>query len=368
MDFIDAHRYWGNREAMTDHPDEATLFYLAGLRLAGKPFTVSEYNHAVGRHWPGDYRAESVPMIASFAAAQDWDGVWLFHYNDESVDLGWDRQSFHGYNELCADPARLGFIPAGAAIFRDGGIAPLAQGRSVSLTGASDSPMAELIWLHHNHNGSHNSTIDQYAVLNQQTGVTWEDILQTRFAVTLFANHPPAPASAPVENAGQLNWSVSADGKGFFSACGRAAWVWTGHADDFARITDGRVAIARPAFAAVAVAALDGAALSESRTILITACGRCENTGMTISEDRRTVSHWGGAPVQIQPVEGTLTLPPGRWACHALGPDGLPRREVSISHRNGQSVLRVSSQYKTMWYLLTRLAESDASLTRTSED
>ena len=83
MDFIDSHAYWQhprfpgrpwdrnnwtiNQKAMTDNPKEATLFRLAGHRLAGKPFTVTEYNHPM----PLDSQAECIPMIASFAAAQD---------------------------------------------------------------------------------------------------------------------------------------------------------------------------------------------------------------------------------------------------------------------------------------------------------
>ena len=98
MDFIDSHSYWQHpafpgtpwdptnwyiqQKPMTDFINEATLFGLAGCRLgkstsyAGKPFTVSEYNHSA----PLDSQADCVPMIASFAAAQDWDGIWFFDY------------------------------------------------------------------------------------------------------------------------------------------------------------------------------------------------------------------------------------------------------------------------------------------------
>ena len=86
MDFIDSHSYWQHptfpgrpwdsanwlieQRPMTDHPEQATLFRIAAERLAGKPFTLSEYNHPA----PLDAQAECVPMVASFAAAQDWDG------------------------------------------------------------------------------------------------------------------------------------------------------------------------------------------------------------------------------------------------------------------------------------------------------
>jgi len=113
--------------------------------------------------------------------------------------------------------------------------------------------------------------------------------------------------------------------------------------------------VTSPGFVAMTVTALDDAAMNESRKILVTACGRCENTGMIFSNDRRTVGRdWGEAPVQIEAVEAVLNLPDGNWKCRALGPDGMPSGNVPASDRYGKSLLRLSPQYGTMWYLLTR--------------
>ena len=103
MDFIDSHSYWQHPRfprrqwdqsdwlidqiAMTDHPDQARLFAIASEKLAGKPFTLSEYNHPA----PLDSQAECVPMVASFAAAHDWDGIWLFAYSHSGNE--WNRQN-----------------------------------------------------------------------------------------------------------------------------------------------------------------------------------------------------------------------------------------------------------------------------------
>ena len=93
MDFIDAHAYWDHpnfprrpwdpndwnikNEPMVDATRTNALFSLAGYRVAGKPFTVTEYNHPA----PNEWQAECVPMIASYAAAQDWDAVFLYAYS-----------------------------------------------------------------------------------------------------------------------------------------------------------------------------------------------------------------------------------------------------------------------------------------------
>ena len=104
--------------------------------------------------------------------------------------------------------------------------------------------------------------------------------------------------------------------------------------------------------------ALDSRSLARSDRILITLCGRCENTGMKFSADRRTVGrNWGGAPVRIEALAHKgLPLPGDRarnLKCFALLPDGSRGREVPISGKGDQWV-DLDPKHKTMWYLLVR--------------
>ena len=334
MDFIDAHAYWqhprfpgrpwdsGNwlidQKAMTDYPAQATLFRLAAERLLGKPFTVSEYNHPA----PLDSQAECVPMIASFAAAQDWDGVWLYTYSHSSD--GWYRENLNSYFDIDTNPAKWGFMRAGTAIFRHASIVPLNNLIHITLVDSSDI-LTSLAKLHLKHDR------DMLAAIGRS----------------------PEEARQAMPSA-KLDWSVE-DGKGFYAARGRCASVYTGYAERFEKATDGKILIVGPDFVAVTITALDKERLDRSEKILITACGRCENTDMKFSEDRRTVGrNWGGPPVRIQTVKAMLILRQGRWTCQALGPDGLPQHQVPVSYQNGQGVLQLAPKYKTMWYLLTR--------------
>lgn len=139
-------------------------------------------------------------------------------------------------------------------------------------------------------------------------------------------------------------------GKGLFYAAGANAQVYIGHADRFARVTRGNVRITVPEFVTITVTPLEA-----GDKILVTACGRCENTGMKFSRDRRTVGrNWGDAPVQIEAVEGQMALPDGHWTCRAIASDGTPRQEVPISYEGNRGVLKLSPAYGTMWYLLER--------------
>ena len=120
----------------------------------------------------------------------------------------------------------------------------------------------------------------------------------------------------------------------------------------------GEVSIDSPGSIALTITPLDGATIQNSQRILVTACGRCENTGMKFSADRRTVGRdWGTAPVRIEAVSGQMRLPEGRWSVHALAPDGSFRAPVPVTYQNDVGVIVFSPQYETMWYLLERQKE-----------
>jgi len=356
MDFIDGHSYWQhphfpgrpwdpanwlvNQVAMVDQPGGATLPRLAGERLAGKPYTVSEYNHPA----PNDFQAECVPLLAAYAAAQDWDGVWLFAYSHRNDDV--DPEAFMGFFDLDANPAKWGFVQAGAAIFRQAAIPPHRKAFSVAIGGAEDV-LGQLAALHLKHGSN------MLAVANSVMKTTGDDLLKVRLELELEGHSGVVDSQAQQEP--RVAWKTDDKGRGTFSAAGPGAAVLVSHAaGDGAASAEG-LAFSKPAFAAVTMTALDGQPLENSAAILIAACGRCENTGMEFSADRRTVGrNWGKAPVRIEAVEGSVALPPGEWKCRALAPDGTPLAEVPLAKGDGGTVaLKLAPDHKTLWYLVT---------------
>jgi hypothetical protein len=181
--------------------------------------------------------------------------------------------------------------------------------------------------------------------------ITLETLLRTRFSVA-------------IQGLTESGYSGNYDARGLY---GGPKMEWK--AGDFRVLGQGaKVSVGShvnhegKSFTAITETALDGQPLEKSKAILVTACGRCENTGMQFSADRRSVGrNWGKAPVGIEPVELTLVLPSGAWKCVALAPDGTARSEVSLSrNENGQPVLKLSGEYKTLWYLLTPAEKKDA--------
>ncbi len=360
MDFIDGHAYWQHphfpgrpwdpnnwtvrQVAMADHPESSTLRRLAAQRLAGKPYTVSEYNHPA----PNDYQAECVPMLASFAAAHDWDGIWLFTYGNNREFL--DRSRFRSYFDIGMNPAKWGFVRAGAAIFRRHAVPPLAASRQVALTDPDESLLDGLIALHRAHDR------DLFAAVADRAGVSWRNLLKERLVVALAGE---AKALSPGRGGRpRIEWNVR-DGRGTYTVRASGACVFIGRRGSGSR--GAYIDLHAPAFAAVTMTPLDAKPLAESRKILVAACGRAENTGMGFSEDRRTVGRrWGEAPVRIEPVRADVNLPGGAgrygWTCHALKPDGTRGAEVPVKSAKGDATpqLLLDPKYATMWYLLDR--------------
>lgn len=375
MDFIDAHAYWQhptfpgvpwdpnnwivNQVAMTDQPAGSTLTELAAARLKGKPFTVSEYNHPA----PLDYQAETIPMIAAFAAIQDWDGVWTYSYaHDADLD---DDGYFASFFDIANNPAKLGFLPAGAAIFERGAVAPLDTGRVVTLASSFD-PLDDLVGRRLTHGDR------LWPAVQQQGDFIADDLLTARLEVALSSDTPATPdisvaadvleAASAVQRAGDpasldpttvVSWDV-ASGRGTFVVQSAGAWAITGWANEINAATE-MIQVVSPEFVAATLTSLDASNFADSRSLLVTALGRCENTNMGFSADRRTVgTTWGEAPVEIEAVDARLRLPVGRWITYPLSPDGARSDAIPVDYAAGFGELTIDPTHATIWYLLER--------------
>jgi hypothetical protein len=165
---------------------------------------------------------------------------------------------------------------------------------------------------------------------------------------------PAASDSQTSPSQGQFMWSAENKEKVYMAAGG--AGVLAGHTGKFHRDSDGYARISSPEHAVITATPLDGAPWPQSNKILITACGRCENSGMEFSRDRRTVGRrWGAAPVRVETVKGTVMIPVGRWRCQALKPDGAVSEDVPVRLVGEANYVDLSPRHATMWYLLTRI-------------
>ena len=356
-DYTDMHNYWehphfprrqwdavdwriGNTP-MTRERYGGTLKGLARYRLASKPFTVSEYNHPA----PNDYQAECVPMLAAFAAWQDWDGIYLFDYHDAADK--WDGDRIRGFFAVNSNPAKMTLLPAAARMFLRGDLAPAPEETRLEIP---EQSVVELLA----RNGP-----DIGAAWNQVGGV-WPEALRRRVSVSFRPDEKGpvrlAPRLGKSDARPAVNWRGAGTDRAVFtadSACSKAAVGLLGGQTVELSGWSVKHAGDAPAFAALTLTAMDERDTARSRSLLLTAVGRVENTGMHWNAARNSVGkEWGTGPTLAEGVPAVITLrTQARTAkVHALDATGKRRSVVDGNLADGILSFTIGPDRKTLWY------------------
>lgn len=355
MDYVDGHSYWqhpkfpgrpwdrsnwtiGN-SSLVDAWAQGTLGTLPGLamtRRAGRPFSVSEYDHAA----PSDYAAESIPLLAAFAARQDWDALFSFDYGTYGKDAKTDR--IVSFFDNGPHPAKFAFYPAAALLFR-AGLFDVAGPREVLQLPSQPQDRwgnAEGAWK------AAESSMDPGRFLTHRQAVEPEPVPPV--AEAMVRNE----AGDPGATAFDLRKTASG---GLFVAQAPAAWVVVGRlGGETLKLVDAELKVEpfSATFGALALVALDAQPLRASKRMLLTVVGRAENPGMGWNAQRTSVStQWGHGPVQAFGVPLTLTLE-GRAGCRvfALAPTGVRAAPVATEADGDRLRFSVLPEQATVWY------------------
>jgi hypothetical protein len=348
MDFVDAHSYWDHphfphrpwdmndwlikNQPMVDHPDGATLWGLASTRVKGKPFTVTEYNHAA----PNEWQAECLPMIAAYAATQDWDGVFLFAY---SHSLPYDKQKISSFFDVEGNPLMMPLMPLASRIFLGEGIKPsegdwtILADRNEMLRTASQFYYQTWPWA-------------------RSQNLKWDSALRRKVSIDFNFNRHATPSTFAVDDP-RLQWSATGPGTGAFRLVDARAAVFAGFAP--AEPVDlGAVRLDKldSAFASLIVTPADPTATIESADrVLIAAVARAQNREMRWDESHHTVStQWGQPPPQVEVVRGSLSLrASGKRTVYCLTPDGKRGPVVAAEESDGRLTIPLGT-VATVWY------------------
>jgi hypothetical protein len=330
MDFIDVHTYWDHptfphkqwdmndwqitNKPMVDSPANSFIRWSA-VRLRGKPFTMTEANS----NSPNEFQACYIPMLATYAAVQDWDAVFLFDYTGSDQ---FQRDHIGGFFEIEGNPLQMMAMPFASRIFLSGAIVPAADkviatvnAREISQTGSqfySDLPgFARKI-----------EHLDDETMLRARIYSDLTSIAASSQATTRAADS-------------RLTWT--SDGPGTYT--GRF-FFRDDHAAVFAGFTNGQPIDLGPVsitkfqspYAVLAVVPADPArSLANADRLLLLALGRASNTDMQWDKDRRSVAgHWGKAPVLIEPVKPALEFKNGNYELIPLDPAGAQSSQSTL--------------------------------------
>jgi hypothetical protein len=362
VDFLDAHVYWnfpywedqkGSQTVpMVSQPNNA-LSMLSMFRILDKPFFVSEWDHA----WPDEWRAESPLAYAAVGALQGWSGfaIHTYRYSTWSpVDrLGGGastinsityRNHFDSFN----DPAKFGLFYHAALLFRRGDVHPAEQ--SVAIRIPDDMPSWPL---------KRRGEIPALAALPEKRRVGMLLPGQTAQADQVV---PPDQPAVDLD-AGEV---LSDTGELYRSWTKRIGWIDTprtkaayGFLGQAGRLELRGFALeVQTDFATIALSSLTDDPIEESGSLLLTAVGRCDNTGARYDEAHTRQFDPGHAPVLIEPIEAQLQIKTSRpnlkvWVIseHAEAVSSLPTEYV-----DGRLRFQIGAQpawnCSTMYYLI----------------
>lgn len=365
LDYIDAHSYWQHPHfphrpwdpkdwtvrnlALVNEPG-GTLSSLALRRVARMAFTVSEYNHPA----PLEFAAEGFPMIAAFGAFQGWDAIYSFCY---SHSTSFEPRRIDGFFNIVSDPAKIVHMPACAAMFLRGDVAPARQLVSVPV-----SPQSERAKLY--------ETLSAWTITADQFGLDPHTSLVHRVAMDPKAKAGPPAAATPfvpqgvppgilTSDTGQIRWDVLKPGCGCFTVNTPRSKLFTGFVAG-RRFTIGDVELSigptQRDWATVSLVAIDGKTLSGPGRILVAATGIVCNQGAKLENlggDLVTLGNrWGTEPVLCEGVLAEVTLPASaaRVTLYPLDEAGNRRQAIPLGQSNGKAVLLLGPQHRTLWY------------------
>lgn len=345
-DFVDMHAYWQHpsfpgrawdganwnirNTPMVADKSGGNLARLGTYRVAGKAYTVSEYDHPAPSHYAG----EMFPMIASFAALQDWDGLFQFDWGGTDSDA----RRITGYFALQQHPAKLAFLPAAALMFRRGDV-EVARGpaRLAIPTGQVEELTAD------------NVSISEAW---RRAGVATSHLLTHRLELR-FTPGSKLEAEVSKTAGSAVAWDADA---GLYTVNAPAAKAVVGRCTGRTTKLDGAefdVKSNPRNFAVLTLNAMDAKPLAQSRRLLLVAAGNVENTGMGWNADHTSVgTKWGTAPTLCEGIAAKVTFSTGTKTAEVYALDGAGARagEVPVSLTGGNLSFDIGPRFKTLWY------------------
>lgn len=356
MEFTDAHAYWQhpqfggsgewdaknwtirNSPQLAEFADRsfAELGTLALVRVAAKPYTISEYDHPA----PSEYACEMYPTLASFACRQDWDIIYPFcigAYGGNNPD-----GRITDFFDQLHHPAKWSQSPFAAAVFRRA-LVPAASAAAELRPGSPlwvEQPHADTLWHQLIPDGPLDFLNVRYAV-SDRPGAPGSQASLVRQPAASPATRPVTLDTRPQGRVYVVKTDAAAAVVGFVGGSEVDAGALHVRVDRFGRD-----------FASVTALALDGRELARSARVLLTIVARAGNQGTAWNETRTSFrQEWGHGPTIAERVPAMVTLDgPGPRKVFVLAPDGSRQREVAATRTATGLEFRVGADDHTLHY------------------
>ena len=363
MDFTDSHSYWNfpfwvgsSRETDTAPMVGATSNVFSTLtffRTLDLPFCVSEWDQP----WPSEWRAESSLAYAAVASFQEWGGVIIHTYRYSSWtpenSLGGGTATINGvmyrkFFDAFNDPAKFGLFPHAALIFRRSDVMGAKKTACIKINDDGTSSLSK-----------RPSEFPGLQVVSEKHKAGMLLPGESCSADIVIDSDKPIIKEGDSEVLSdtkelwrnwekKIGWIDSPFSKVVYGFWGKEEPV----------ILKGLKLDVKTDFATIAFSSLTDEPIEKSGSILLTAVGRCENTGAKFNEQHTRMLEFGRPPVLIEVIEAEIELKteiPNLkvWVISDKGEASAP---LKTEYKNGTLKFKIGSQPwynpSTMYYLI----------------
>ena len=343
----DPYNWFINNTSMVNSPP-GTLGSLAQRRVAGIPYSVSEYQHA----YPNVYATEGPILVGAYAALQNWDGIYFFNYGNSRDD--WARGYFNGYFDISVHPGAMANLLIGAALFRRGDVRPAEI--VYTYPSPTERYFDELLG---NTGGGWVSAVNEFDFDRKSALVSRLSIDPANVNGSSGTYPPDSSTSVHASDTGELTWDTSVAGKGYvrIDTAMTKAFVGfvNGRSFDIGGVILSPQATSQDWLPFGLMAVEGNAILSEagSRCLLI-ATGECGNTGMQWNTARTSLvnNNWGHSPSLAEVIPATVDLPVAveRVRAWVLDETGSRTEELAVTAIGEGCRLSIGLPWQTLWY------------------
>ena len=364
MDFVDNHEYWCHpavwlapdwtfeNKAMVNSRG-GCIAALAAMRVAGRPYTVTEYNHP----YPNHYGAEGLPMLCAYGALNGWSGVFGYSWNNRQNA---EPDFMEYFFSFCARTDALAHLPACSALFLRGDVRESGDPIMASLT---ERDFFDRLVETEGTNFVQGIGCATDGIISASIG------LHRKASLDLSGRTPPPEKAIALpprieSDTGELTWDNTDPSRGAWTVDTPNTKVFSGFPNGRVFDLGGvRLAIGETSigWATVSLVSHDATGFGEDgrpARILLAATSLSHNDGAKFTDHGESKlscrgADWGHAPFLCEGVPATITLPvpASRVTCRALDERGAPKADGPVrADEAGRAVLDIGPEYRTVWY------------------
>jgi hypothetical protein len=323
LDYVDRHEYYAHPHGtynyiegqsvspatpMVKSESLGTIAGLAGRRVYGRPYTVSEWNNCL----PNPYRAEGPVFMAAYACLQDWHPMQYAYL----AFIDYDPKVINSFMVLY-DPAHMNLLPAAALMFQRKDVKEAPSGCFERM---AEGQFMDPAFAPKRH--------DRVALLGKY-GLAFADVAEAPSESNAALLKQAADGTKPVYESvtGELRWDL---GQGLLRIDSPRTQGLVGFTMGQAVATKDVTFHVANDFVVVVVSALEDSSIAEAKRLLISTSARAQWSGMEFDEQRGVITKSGKPPFLMEPVTGTVLLKREPMRVYRLSSSGKRLGELPV--------------------------------------